>query len=77
VRTTSDKACERKLSYPSSKAASKALNAQSKLKNKKFHTLRPYQCNVCNKWHLGHKFNSTIQKVIDGLKGLYNEQFVE
>ena len=69
---TKPKTCERKIAYLSRKAASQALAKLPFNRNRLRDSMKTYECNICGKWHLGHKFkmgtNDSLAKTFEKLK---------
>lgn len=73
MRKTSENTCKKKVPY---KSRASALTAKKVLYkrygNKKQSDLHPYLCNVCNKWHLGHR-SQNIDDIFKKLNGERND----
>lgn len=73
MRKTSENTCKKKMPYKSRASALKAKKILYKrYGNKKQSDLHPYQCNVCNKWHLGHR-QKNIDFIFNNLDGEKND----
>ena len=77
MKKTTKHRCKSKITYNSNKAASNALNfLNSHIYNRNniSDTIRPYLCNVCNKWHLGHKYKKGSNDSINKVFAILNEE---
>ena len=73
MRKTSENTCNKKVPYKSRASALKAKKVLYKrYGNKQQSDLQPYQCNVCSKWHLGHR-QKNINLVFEQLNGEKND----
>jgi hypothetical protein len=56
MRKTREDRCEQKVPYKTKALALRGLKIlKIKSRNKYTADLKPYLCNVCGKWHLGHR----------------------
>lgn len=67
-KLTTENTCKKKNAYLTKNTAIKAMKV---LKSRKtltgdLYNLKPYLCNICSKWHIGHRYND-VHKVINKL----------
>jgi hypothetical protein len=58
-KLTSESTCKKKTPYSSKAEAARSMRVLKK--SGKFtgdtHNLKPYLCNICNRWHIGHRYD--------------------
>jgi hypothetical protein len=73
VKMTSEATCNKKITYSTMKMASIAIRRFHSGRNKLRDTMHAYQCNVCGKYHIGHKYklNDTLAYLFNRLDTAY------
>jgi hypothetical protein len=67
---TTPKSCQKKKVYNTMREAEKVIDTWPTRRNKHVDTLNAYHCNICNKFHIGHKYKKCdhkFQALIDRL----------
>lgn len=67
-RLTSEHSCKNKITYNSKRKAERAISVLGKrYTTGKSSLIGAYKCNICNKWHLGHKVRN-LDLIFDQIK---------
>lgn len=70
---TSEATCNKKMTYNTMKMASAAIRRFHSDRNRLRDSMHAYQCNVCGKFHIGHKYrlNDTLAYLFNKLDAAY------